>query len=254
MPKTLKRKPIKATKGFQFDPIEHVYTLDSKPLHGVTSVLKVINKPALIQWAVNMADEHIRTNISYAIPGEDGGYWAIKPSVIAEAKVAHRKKKEVAGEAGTDVHAQIEALIKNWIEWNEGYAKCEYPEHTQVNAFVDWAYKNNVKFLASEQKLYSEHYWIAGTADFICDIDGKRYVGDVKTSSAIYPEYFIQCSAYAWMATEMGLFKDKGCDGVLIVNVPKRGGLNVKENYDLKGNFEAFKAALTIHKYLSLHN
>jgi phospholipid-translocating ATPase len=76
----------------------------------------------------------------------------------------------------------------------------------------------------------------------------KLYVGDVKTSSAIYPEFFIQASAYAKGLEEMGLYKD--FHGVVIVNVPKKGGLEVKENYDIDGNFNCFKACLTIIKQL----
>ena len=97
---------------------DHAYFADAegtKAYHGVTSILKVIAKPALIGWAVNMMDEHIRANVAYAIPSEDGGYWAIKPSVIEEARTAHRRKKEDAGLKGTGVHDEIELLVKGVI-------------------------------------------------------------------------------------------------------------------------------------------
>lgn len=254
MPKTLKKRaPLAQVEGFHFDAEAHAYTLNGKALKGVTTILSVINKPALIQWAAGMACDYIRENVAYAIPGQDGGFWAIKPSTVDEAKVAHRKKKEAAGEAGTDVHAQIEIYIKRMIEHAGGISSPE-PEYTgQAGEFINWAISNNVRFLASEQRLYSETLWYAGTADFVCEINGKMYVGDVKTSSAIYPEHFIQASAYAMALEEMHLFDSHNTpfDGVLIVNIPKKGGLNVQENYDIKGNSEAFKAALTLHNYLN---
>lgn len=233
---------------FTFDKEEHVYRLDGKPMHGITSVLKVINKPALIQWSANEAVSYIENNFPTVEQIMNGFKLS---DLFKEAKVAHRKKKEDAGLAGTDVHAEIEAYINYCME-QSGFAlplKASIKEEVapQTLQFVNWAVSKNVKFLASEIRLYSEKLWVAGTADFICEIDGKLYVGDVKTSSAVYPEYFIQTSAYAHMAREMGLY-DK-FHGVIIVNVPKRGGLVVKENYDLKGNFEAFKAALTLHKF-----
>lgn len=253
-------------QGFKFDEENHVYTLNGKRLHGITTILNVIAKPQLIPWASNMAVDHIQANVAYAIPGEDGGYWAIKPSTCDEARVAHTKKKESAGEAGTEVHETIEGLIKYAIEFNEGKLDTYMLRDDtveQVKEFVQWAIVNDVKFLGSEVRLYSEKLWCAGTADFIAEIKGKLFAGDIKTSSAIYPTNFIQASAYAHMAREMfkknkndlvfplALKKELDFHGVVIVNVPKRGGITVKENYDLRGNFQAFKAALTIHKFLN---
>lgn len=257
MPKTFKRKiPLAKTEGFTFDPVAHAYTLDGKPMIGVTSVLSVINKPMLIQWSANMAcdeiEDYVKYDLSERIPAETVCQ-NLLTHVIKSARTAHRKKKEAAGQAGTDVHAIIEEIIKKSIgdsSWDMSFASSGNEViDSQVRHFLTWAKDKNVKFLASELRMYSKKLFCAGTADFICEIDGKLYVGDVKTSSGIYPEHFIQASAYAHMAREMGLYQD--FHGVIIVNVPKTGGLNVKENYDLKGNFNSFKAALTLHKHLN---
>ena len=87
-------------KGFIFDEKEHVYTLDGRPLHGVTSILSVIAKPALIQWSADEVCKYIVENspiqqtvqesmakeFSYIVSGE----------ILKEARIAHRKKKEEA--------------------------------------------------------------------------------------------------------------------------------------------------------------
>ena len=39
------------TDDFVFDEKEHAYFLNGKPMMGCTTVLSVIAKPALIQWA-----------------------------------------------------------------------------------------------------------------------------------------------------------------------------------------------------------
>jgi hypothetical protein len=248
MPKTLTR-PITVVEGFHFDPVAHVYTLNGKPLHGVTTVLKVINKPALIQWSANCACDYIKDNFPTIEELMDNPL-AIS-NLIEEARKAHTKKKEDAASKGTDVHAEIEKIIKVALQYDGKVKEHMLPvdAQKQVREFVQWAIVRDVTFLASEQKLYSTSLWCAGTADFICTIDGLLFVGDVKTSSSIYPEYFIQASAYAKMAEEMELHK--GFHGVVIVNTPKKGGLKVEENYDINGNFECFKACLTIHKQLN---
>jgi hypothetical protein len=236
--------------GFLFDPVEHVYTLNGKRMYGITNVLKVINKPSLIQWGANTAVDVVEKALA-DMPNFDARLIAW-PVVLAEARVAHRKKKEEAGALGTDVHAEIEAYINYCMELGGQAQPLKEGLETEVSAqtklFVGWAIEKNAKFLASEIRLYSETMWVAGTADFVAEIGGKLFIGDIKTSSAIYPENYIQASAYAHMAVEMGLFKQ--FDGVIIVNVPKRGGLNVKENYALEGNFEAFRACLTLFKFL----
>lgn len=233
--------------------INHNYYADSegkKPYMGITSVLRVIAKPALIQWAANMVDEHIRANISYAIPGEDGGLWAIKPSVIEEARTAHTKKKEQAGSEGTNVHALIEVLINDAIKNNNGFMDKSEHDIPQVAVFIEWASTNKVRFLASEKRLVSTSLWVAGTADFIAEINGQLMIGDVKTNnSGIYPEHKMQASAYAYMALEMGLYKE--FDGIVVINVPKKGGIKIEYSYDLKGNVEAFKNALSLYKFIN---
>lgn len=241
------------SKEFKFDPVEHVYTLDGKRMYGVTTVLKVINKPALVPWSAKCVTDYIKTHCDLKrcelCENEDHDFYHVSESELEEAKLAHQKKKEDAGVKGTDVHAQIEDIINEAIKDSNGFITKEYKDSdSQVVKFVEWAIQKNVKFLASEQRLYSENLWCAGTADFICEIDGKLYIGDVKTSSGIYPEYFLQASAYARFAEEMGMYK--GFHGVVIVNVKKTGGIEVKENYDIDGNWEAFKSAVVLMKQL----
>ncbi len=240
-----------APESFNFDPVEHVYTLEGKRLYGITSVLGVISKPMLIQWAANMAVDYIDSQWAktpLVLDSEEmGKMWE---KVLKEARTAHRKKKEKAGELGTEVHTQVEKWIKGCIEINGGMPVIiEDPNRNkQVQNFMDWAVEHKVKFLASEKRMYSREWWTAGTADIVCEIEGKLYVGDVKTSSGIYPEAFLQASAYSKMLCEMGNYKDFG--GVVIINLKKDGGFDFKFNYDLEGNIKAFEGALTLFKHL----
>jgi len=227
-----------------FEEGRHRYYLEGqkdKPFTGVTTVLGVIAKPALIAWSAKMATEYIRENVAYAIPGENGGFWAIKPNIVEEAKNAHNRKKDSAADIGTAVHEAVEMYIKG-----ETPVVLDEQGQKMFDKFVKWATDNKVKFLASEKRLYSKKHWIAGTCDFICEIDGKKYLGDFKTSSGIYGrEYFAQCSAYRMMEEENGA---TDFHGSIIVRCGKDGSFETKESFDYETDLKMFLAALTIYR------
>lgn len=232
---------------FEFNEGKHVYTLNGKKLYGVTSVLGVIAKPALIQWSAKMAAEYIRdTGIERTIDGVH--YILTQGHLLEEAKSAHRKKKEDAGKKGTDIHAQCEVIIKHAIAHEGG---CLPPSlfHADplVQKFIDWAIENKVQFLASEKKMYSREMWVAGTCDFTCIINGKRIMGDIKTSSGIYGrDYFLQCAGYILMSEEHG----EKYDGSIIVRLGKDGSFETKESWDLETDKKGFISALNLFKVL----
>lgn len=232
-------------KNFTFNKEKHYYELDGKRMYGVTTVLGVIAKPALIPWAVKMATDYIKTNCKQ----DELMRYLVNLADLEAAKSAHRKKKEEAGEKGTDTHSIIEDLIKEAIAINGGFLLPNLNTNEQVTNFTRWASKANVQFLASEKQLYSELAWVAGTTDMVCVIDGKKYVGDIKTSSAIYPEHFYQMSAYRMMLEEMG---EQGFDGSVVIRIGKDGKFNeekdVQYRFDYKTDLEAFLGALAIFK------
>ena len=81
--------------------------------------------------------------------------------------------------------------------------------------------------------------------DFACVIDGKTFVGDIKTSNAIYNEYWFQTSAYQQAYTEETGTK---IDGQLIVRVSRSGDFEIQENYDYEENVRAFNGALVLYR------
>ena len=244
-----------AKPQFEFNKEEHYYTLDGKRMYGTTTVLGVIAKPALIPWAANMAVGYIETEVAKIASDNDGleylkvlaQEWA---NILKEAKSAHRKKKESAGEKGTDVHGMIEIAIKEAIEKNKGFiSELLFSDTPQVKHFYDWARNNKIKFLASEKQLYSESMWVAGTTDMVFEKEGKKFIGDIKTSSAIYPEHFYQMAAYRMMLEEMG---EKDFEASAIIRLGKDGKFNeekdVQYHYDYDTDKSAFLGALAIFK------
>jgi len=223
--------------GLTFDPDKHIYEVDGERVEGVTGVVGVIAKPALMPWAVNMALAYIGKKIK---AGKSYDEIQLK-KILEDAKIAHKVKKEDAGDIGTLVHEAIESYILTGKE--------EPPIHEKAKVcydnFVNWAKENKVKFLETERKVYSKEHQYAGTMDFACVIDGKTYVGDIKTSNAIYNEYWFQTSAYQQAYTEETGIQ---VDGQIIVRVSRNGDFEIQENYDYEENVQAFNGALVLYR------
>lgn len=229
---------------YEFNETKHLHTLNGKPLTGVTTILGVIAKPMLIQWSANMAIQYVLDAIA------DGR--GVTSEVLKEAKTAHRRKKEEAGVKGKDVHSDIEVLIKEAIEHSKGVIGEYAGDNGQVRYFVQWASANNVKFLASEEHIYSKDWWVGGICDFLCEIEGELWVGDIKTSSGIYPEHFFQTAAYQKMYQEMGLHLN--FKGNVILNLRKDGTFEEKRSVSTADNLEAFESAVKLYRAIEKIN
>jgi hypothetical protein len=168
---------------------KHAYYLleDGKKtrLCGVTTFLKVLDKPALVPWAVRTTVEYIRKNLDQL--QEDPN------KLLERARKEADSQRDTAAEIGKAIHAWIEEYIKG--------ENPEMPEDDRVlvgvNSFLDWAHDNNVEFMESEKIVYSAKHKFVGTADIIAIIDGKLYLLDIKTGNGIYSEVKLQTAAYA---------------------------------------------------------
>lgn len=235
--------------NYRFNSIGHLHEIcidgEWRPLTGVTTILQILAKPALIPWAVGMAIDYIKNNCQK----DELMRYLVNLADLEEAKSAHRKKKEEAGQKGTDVHAIIEKEIKEAIEKNEGFIsefKFDREELPQVKHFIKWAVGNKVKFLESEKHIWSKNLWIAGICDFVCEIGGEIYLGDIKTGSGIYPEAFAQLSGYQLMFEEMDIYKN--IKGHIIVNLKKDGTFQEKRSISLEDFKEFFLSCLKIYR------
>jgi len=239
-------KIIKSIKRLQFDKVNHIYYLDGKLITGATTILRNIAAPFLIPWAANMATEHIVNNSAYDSKTD---FYAVEKSVLEEARKAHTKKKEDAADIGKITHKILEDWINGKPEENKNYNKLNDKDKKMVDVmvsnFINWADSNKVEFLESEKRVYSEKYWYAGTFDFVAVIKGKTYLGDIKTSSGIFPSMWAQCAAYATALEEC---EGKKVNSMVIVNTKKDGSIQVKYSTDFDGFMRMFLGALLIHR------
>ena len=235
--------------SFTFHDKSHRYFLDGKPLTGVTTILSVIAKPALVGWAARMATERVAELWE---PEREYKEEEIK-SILDDAVNAHKRKKEKAAEQGTDIHSWIEDLIKASIG---NTPKPDLPTdeiaREQAEQFIQWEQRNNVRWLESEKKMYSRKHWIAGTCDAVAIIDGKKYVVDIKTMAKIWDRTpFLQMAGYRLMLEEMG---EKEFEGSLVLLLPKGGTMEEKYSYDLEGDMRGFTSALELYRTLGAYD
>ncbi len=242
--KKLKQPQLIKTEGFVFDPTTHSYFLDGKPMTGVTTILGVLAKPALIGWAAKMAVEHIRT---YASKDEDGEYMLVDEELLEGARKAHAQKRDDAATKGTDLHAIVEAYVKRCIEAG-GKPQELIPDEADIEKFAIWAAQEKVTFLASERRMYSKDLFVAGTVDIVFEKDGKTYIGDVKTYAKIWDRVpFFQAAGYGFMFSET---ENKTIDGYCILRLSKDGSFEALWGFDVEGDTEAFLACVTLYRRL----
>lgn len=184
--------------------------------YGVTSSLKVIDKSnMLVPWAAKMTIEKLLKTIP--IETVDGLQFVPRillsdfTRLALEAKSAHKDKLEDAGFVGHMAHEFIEKWIIATL------AGTELPEIkldderavSCVNAFMKWHNAHNVRWVSTEQKIYSQEHHYAGTLDGTaiyssctdrsCCLEqfvDQLVIMDFKTSNALRLEYILQVSSY----------------------------------------------------------
>lgn len=177
----------------------------------VTTILSVIDKPALKKWAA-------KTVAEYAV--KEQGIWSQldNPAAVDLLKGSPFRYTEKRSDLGTAVHESVERYILGLPRQEITSEECEtcgqrfefpwpqdiYPYMKSFEKFLDeW----NPRFEASEASVYSRRYGYAGTLDMLVWIEDELILLDVKTGKEAYPEAAIQLTAYA-RADFMGLDDD----------------------------------------------
>ncbi len=189
MPKTISLYNGDVT--LEFDAVKHAYRWGEKLIPGVTRIIGILDKPALVQWAANMASEYFRDQLN--MPG------ARDIEIICkEAKTAHRRLSKSATDTGKEVHAFAErALVDHRIKMPE-----EAQARKGAEAFLGWLHATEIRPISVERMVFSKKHYYAGTCDYYGHIYGKLAVMDLKTSSGLYAEMLLQLAAYSIAISE----------------------------------------------------
>lgn len=131
--------------------------------------------------------------------------WARK---LALQGIDPLKKSKYAADLGTLIHKKIESHIYNATQPDESEFTFDQIAISQngLEIYKEWEEKTKPEYLESEYTIITDTW--GGTADVIMRIDGKIYLGDFKTSKAIYADHVIQVSAYAHGIHTMSEYTD----------------------------------------------
>lgn len=163
----------------------------TRPMPSVTTILDVINKPALIGWANKMGRKAVWEALQPKV-----GEVLTEDALNQALEAAKAKPAEVAGEAkdyGKQAHTLIADIIRG------GKTVPIPPELAPaIDGFFRWYDQCGLEIEFTERVLYSvQHGYFGGTVDAVARGTGKLAVIDWKTSSGLYDEYALQISAYA---------------------------------------------------------
>mgnify|MGYP001558319551 CR=1 FL=1 len=168
----------------------------------VTTILQVISKPALMNWAAKQGTHKAKIIMDKLLRMAP----ALHDSMLGELgpeffKDGNAQATEAA-DYGTQAHGIIEGILK---KTKEDWFSLDLPSPVvqAVNSFLVWRDKTDLKMMKAESMVYSKKLGFAGTADAIAEVDGVVTLLDWKTSKGIYPEYKLQTVAYKYAAEEM---------------------------------------------------
>jgi hypothetical protein len=180
-------------KGLIFSPGNHRYFLDGKPIPGVTTILGVLDKPAIPKLAAGQVAEYVADNPD----GVETLRGLGRGPMIQALKGIPWETRDSAGRRGNVLHDYAEQILHGKeVEVEDEHV----PVIEHAIAFMeDW----HVEPLLIEAPVASREHWWAGTLDLIATyrhpVTGHEgtAIFDWKSGKALYPEYAWQLNAYA---------------------------------------------------------
>lgn len=154
---------------------------ENKIVPGVTTVLDVRAKPALVAWANRLGLQGIDST-KYKDEMADVGTLAHQ---LIMYELTHKEH-------------EITEFIQDYSARNIQMAQ------NSIKSFHTWMGEHQVIPILCEEQLVSEKYQCGGTVDLYAAVDGMLTIVDFKTGSGIYVEAQCQVAAYTEILREHG--------------------------------------------------
>jgi hypothetical protein len=222
----------------EFDPARHQYRVISKgrkyKVPSVTAICGILNKPALIPWAINNTLEVCKGAIG---PGVEYAETYLE-AVWEAAKKASADIKRSAAERGKSRHAEIERSLNSLDSRADG----------GQDDLRKWLQTITFEVVAVERRIYSRRHRFSGTLDCITRSKDGLVLIDWKTSKSIYPEFRLQTAAYqlAWEEEH----PDQPIEGRYLVRIAEDG--SVEPHYFPRSTYrldkKGFLGALDLYR------
>jgi len=192
---------------------------DGTRVPGVTTILGVLNKPALVKWANNL------------------GLQGIDSSKYVDEKAA----------IGTLAHQMIADYLRGEKTDTNEYSKVQIDQaENAVLSFLEWEKAHHIEPLLIEEPLVSEVHRFGGTIDCLGKINGELCLVDFKTSKGIFAEMLIQVVAYEHLLSE----HEYAVDQVIILRIGRTEdeGFEEQRVNTLTNRWLIFEHCLEIHR------
>lgn len=197
----------------------YLNTGDSVP--GVTTVLAILAKPALIIWANRLGLQGIDST----------------------------KYKDKMANIGTLAHLMVLCHFKNVKPELSEFSQQEINSANNcMKSFYEWEKQHKLEPIIIESPLVSDIYGYGGTPDFVGLVDNQLEVIDFKSGSGIYPEYIYQTAAYRQLAIEQGHKVNRA--RILRIGREDNEGFEERQILKFDLEFETFLHCLSIHNLL----
>ena len=193
---------------------------DGTKVPGVTTILNILAKPALVPWANRLGLQGIDVG-KYVDEKADIGtcaHYLIHCDLTGETP-------DLSEYSPSTVDAAENGFLK-WLDWKKG---------------------KKIEAVESELPLVSEFRKYGGTIDIYCLLDGVPTLIDIKTSgSGIYPEMRYQVAAYRVLLIDSGRHGHQA----LIIRVGRDDteGFQVERVGDLDKLYLVFSHCLDIYR------
>lgn len=113
---------------------------------------------------------------------------------------------KAAGDRGIRVHNATQVLEEGGSLHRDAFSLEEWQ---MIMGFVNWHRKYNPEVIFVEKSVVSDAEQTGGTIDRLYRIDGQVILLDIKTSSAVHDQYWVQTGVYAHLlAVELKIMVD----------------------------------------------
>jgi hypothetical protein len=227
-PELAKEEPLPKRIDYRDARRGGFYWLEGQPFASVTTIIGVLDKPALRYWFGKQV--YLAT---VANPGMSE----------KEAMNAPYSINNSAKDRGQTIHSIVEAF-KATGDYIEGIP-AEFRGYAQ--AFYKWTQDNHAAIIDHERTVVSRKHGFAGTLDLLVTLNGsdKKVVVDVKTGKDIYMEAYLQLAAYRQALKEEGT----EVAGVAVLLLQENG--SYKYEYQETNMFREFFACKVLWEWLN---
>lgn len=188
------------------------YKIDGESYPSVTTIIKCLDKPALVPWASKMQRE---ADALTAMTADTPRHAA--ELILASGNAAYAKSSKAA-DIGTEAHAAVEWYLRGEVAGER--PQLSDPAENCFESWLKWWNKAGLTAVGIETVVHSSIHEYAGRIDVLAEKKGKKYVIDWKSGKDIYPEAHLQNIAYRAALDEMGMKTDGGA----MVLLSKEGG------------------------------